>query len=439
METGRRCWPERYLKNEETKGEKKTLAGRLQGEGKMNRAEKIEGHPNAGNGTAFAVLFTMGFCHLLNDMIQSVVPAMYPLMKENFGFTFVQIGIITLVYQLVSSVFQPVVGLYADKHPRPYSLTAGMCFTLAGLLILAYAPGFATILLAVSVIGCGSAVFHPEASRVVQLASGGKKSLAQSIFQVGGNGGSAIGPLLAALIVLPYGQHAVGWMALAAMLAAIILVRIGAWYSLLLAQKRKDNAQALPVTSGLPRKTVHIALAILVLMLFSKYFFNACMTSYFTFYLIEKFGISIQHSQLCLFAYLAAFAAGTLAGGFLGDRYGRKYVILFSILGAAPFTLAMPYMNLGWTIFTAVMSGLVIASAFSAILVYATDLMPDKLGMISGMFFGLMFGLGGIGSAFFGWLADETSIEYIFHISTLLPLLGIVAIFLPDIRPSRAD
>ena len=336
-------------------------------------------------------------------------------------------------------MFQPVVGLYADKHPRPYSLAAGMCFTLAGLLILAYAPGFATILLAVSVIGCGSAVFHPEASRVVQLASGGKKSLAQSIFQVGGNGGSAIGPLLAALIVLPYGQHAVGWMALAAMLAAIILVRIGAWYSLLLAQKRKDNAQALPVTSGLPRKTVHIALAILVLMLFSKYFFNACMTSYFTFYLIEKFGISIQHSQLCLFAYLAAFAAGTLAGGFLGDRYGRKYVILFSILGAAPFTLAMPYMNLGWTIFTAVMSGLVIASAFSAILVYATDLMPDKLGMISGMFFGLMFGLGGIGSAFFGWLADETSIEYIFHISTLLPLLGIVAIFLPDIRPSRAD
>ena len=227
---------------------------------------------------------------------------------------------------------------------------------------------------------------------------------------MGGNGGSAIGPLLAALIVLPYGQHAVSWMALAAMLASIILVRIGAWYSLLLAQKKE-------------------------LMLFSKYFFNACMTSYFTFYLIEKFGVSIQDSQLCLFAYLAAFAAGTLAGGFLGDRYGRKYVILFSILGAAPFTLAMPYLNLGWTIFTAMMSGLVIASAFSAILVYATDLMPDKLGMISGMFFGLMFGLGGIGSAFFGWLADETSIEYIFHISTLLPLLGIVAVFLPDVRP----
>lgn len=403
--------------------------------GNMNIVERIKGHPKVGRGTAFAVLFTMGFCHMLNDMIQSVVPAMYPLMKENFGFTFVQIGIITLVYQLVSSVFQPFVGLYADKHPKPYSLAAGMCFTLAGLLILAYAPGFTAILLAVSVIGCGSAVFHPEASRVVQLASGGKKSLAQSIFQVGGNGGSAIGPLLAALIVLPYGQHAVSWMALAAMLASIILVRIGAWYSLLLAQKKEDREKVRAGTPNLPRKTVHFALAILVLMLFSKYFFNACMTSYFTFYLIEKFGVSIQDSQLCLFAYLAAFAAGTLAGGFLGDRYGRKYVILFSILGAAPFTLAMPYLNLGWTIFTAMMSGLVIASAFSAILVYATDLMPDKLGMISGMFFGLMFGLGGIGSAFFGWLADETSIEYIFHISTLLPLLGIVAVFLPDVRP----
>ena len=403
----------------------------------MNIAEKIKGRPRIKDGTAFAVLFTMGFCHMLNDMIQSVVPAMYPLMKENFGFSFIQIGIITLVYQMVSSVFQPFVGLYADKHPRPYSLAAGMCFTLAGLLILAYSPGFAAILLAVSVIGCGSAVFHPEASRVVQMASGGKKSLAQSIFQVGGNGGSAIGPLLAALIVLPHGQHAVGWMALAAMLASIILVRIGAWYSLLLAHKKGSREEVRALSPGQPRKTVHIALAILVLMLFSKYFFNACMTSYFTFYLIEKFGVPIQHSQLCLFAYLAAFAIGTLAGGFLGDRYGRKYVILFSILGAAPFTLAMPYLNLGWTIFAAVMSGLVIASAFSAILVYATDLMPDKLGMISGMFFGLMFGLGGIGSAFFGWLADETSIEYIFHISTLLPLLGIVAVFLPDIRPGN--
>lgn len=399
--------------------------------------EKIKGKPYITEGTSFGILFAMGFCHLLNDMVQSVVPALYPLLKDNFGFTFAQIGIITLVYQLTSSIFQPFVGLYADTHPKPYSLAAGMCFTLAGLLTLAYASGFLTILAAVSIIGCGSAIFHPEASRVVQLGSGGKKSLAQAIFQVGGNGGSALGPLLAALIVLPYGQHAVGWLALAAMLASFILVRVGAWYSLFLAKKKEHKTNARTVSTGLPARTVHAALAILVLMLFSKYFFNACMTSYFTFYLIDKFEVPVGQSQICLFAYLAAFALGTLAGGFLGDRYGRKYIILFSILGAAPFTLAMPYMNLGWTIFMAVMSGFVIASAFSAILVYATDLMPDKLGMISGMFFGMMFGLGGIGSAFFGWLADLTSIEYIFHISTLLPLLGIIAVFLPDIRPDR--
>ncbi len=398
--------------------------------------EKIKGRPSIAEGTAYTILFAMGFCHLLNDMVQSVVPAMYPLMKEDFGFTFAQIGTITLVYQLASSIFQPFVGLYADTHPKPYSLAAGMCFTLSGLLTLAYASSFLMILVAVSVIGCGSAIFHPEASRVVQMGSGGKKSLAQAIFQVGGNGGSALGPLMAAAIVLPYGQHAVGWMALAAMLASIILVRVGAWYSLLLAQKKGIKEKAAAISRGLPSGTVRMAMAILILMLFSKYFFNACMTSYFTFYLIEKFDVSVGHSQLCLFAYLAAFALGTLAGGVLGDRYGRKYIILFSILGAAPFTLAMPYMNLGWTIFTAVMSGLVIASAFSSILVYATDLMPGKLGMISGMFFGLMFGLGGIGSAFFGWLADRTSIEFIFRISTLLPLLGVIAVFLPDIRPS---
>ena len=398
--------------------------------------EKIKGRPRIAEGTAYTILFAMGFCHLLNDMVQSVVPAMYPLMKEDFGFTFAQIGTITLVYQLASSIFQPFVGLYADTHPKPYSLAAGMCFTLSGLLTLAYASSFLMILVAVSVIGCGSAIFHPEASRVVQMGSGGKKSLAQAIFQVGGNGGSALGPLLAAAIVLPYGQHAVGWMALAAMLASFILVRVGAWYSLLLAQKKGIKEKAAAISRSLPSGTVSMAMAILILMLFSKYFFNACMTSYFTFYLIEKFDVSVGHSQLCLFAYLAAFALGTLAGGVLGDRYGRKYIILFSILGAAPFTLAMPYLNLGWTIFTAVMSGLVIASAFSSILVYATDLMPGKLGMISGMFFGLMFGLGGIGSAFFGWLADRTSIEFIFRISTLLPLLGVIAVFLPDMRPS---
>lgn len=397
----------------------------------------IKGQPQVTEGTAYAILFTMGICHLLNDMIQSIIPAIYPLLKDKFGFTFAQIGIIMLVFQLTSSVLQPFVGLYADRHPQPYSLATGMCFTLVGLIALAFAPNFMLLLLSVALIGCGSSVFHPEASRVAQMASGGKKSLAQSIFQVGGNGGSAFGPLLAALVVIPYGQHAVGWFALAALLASLLLSRVGYWYSLVLTEIKENHRKKTFAPCNLPKRTVHIALGILVLMIFSKYFFNACMTSYFTFYLIEKFGVSVQTSQYCLFAYLAAFAIGTLVGGFLGDRYGRKYVILFSILGAAPFTLAMPYLNLGWTIVMAVITGLIIASAFSAIVVYATDLMPDKLGMIAGIFFGLMFGLGGIGSAFFGWLADKTSIEFIFHVSTWLPLFGIIAIFLPNIRPTK--
>ena len=411
-----------------------TFEGNMQVVSLLNR---IKGHPQVKEGTAYAVLFAMGFCHLLNDMIQSVIPAMYPLLKDSFGFTFAQIGLITLVFQLTSSIFQRVVGQYADRHPQPYSLAAGLCFTLLGLLALAFAPSFVVILLAVAVIGCGSSVFHPEASRVAQMASGGRKSLAQSIFQVGGNGGSAIGPLLAALIIIPYGQHAVGWFAFAALLASTILVRVGCWYSLVLAQGDRLRRVRRMVACNLSAKAVRRALAILVVMLFSKYFFTSCMTSYFTFFLIEKFGITVQQSQYCLFAFLAALAAGTLLGGYFGDRYGRKYVILFSILGAAPFTLALPHLNLAWTLVMAVVSGLIIASAFSAILVYATDLKPDKVGMISGVFFGLMFGLGGIGSAFFGWLADVTSIEFIFRISTLLPLLGIIAVFLPNIKPLK--
>ena len=399
--------------------------------------DKIKGHPRLAQGTAYAILFTMGTCHLLNDMIQSVIPALYPLLKDSFGFTFAQIGIITLVFQLTSSIFQPFIGLYADRRPQPYSLSLGMCFTLVGLLALAFATNFLLILLSVALIGCGSSVFHPEASRVAQMASGGRKSLAQSIFQVGGNGGSAIGPLLAALIVIPYGQHAVGWFALAALLASFLLARVGYWYSQVLREVKASRRQSGAVATSLPRRVVRFALGILVLMIFSKYFFNACMTSYFTFYLIEKFGLTVQQSQYCLFAYLAAFAIGTLVGGFLGDRYGRKYVILFSILGAAPFTLAMPYLGLFGTLAMAIITGLVIASAFSAIVVYATDLMPDKVGMIAGIFFGLMFGLGGIGSAFFGWLADVTSIEFIFHVSTWLPLMGVVAVFLPDVRPTK--
>ncbi len=402
-----------------------------------NILDSLKGHPHVKAETAYAILLAISICHLLNDMIQSVIPAMYPMLKDNLSLTFAQIGIITFVFQLASSILQPFIGLYADRHPQPYSLSMGMCFTLAGLVTLAYSTSFPMVLIAVAIIGCGSSVFHPEASRVAQMASGGKKSLAQSIFQVGGNGGSAIGPLLAALIVLPFGQHAAGWFAVAALLAALILVRIGYWYSLMLPQLGKFKRMRPVVSANLSTSMVRLSMAILVVMVFSKYFFNACMTSYFTFFLIDKFGITVQQSQFCLFAYLAAFAAGTLLGGFLGDRYGRKYVILFSIFGAAPFTLALPYIgSLPWVIVVATIIGLIIASAFSAIVVYATDLKPDKVGMVAGIFFGLMFGLGGIGSAFFGWLADVTSIDYIFKVSTWLPLLGIIAVMLPDIKPA---
>ncbi len=385
-------------------------------------------------GTAFVVLFVIGFAHLLNDMIQSVVPAVYPLIKEKFGLSFAQIGIITLVFQLTSSILQPFVGRYADRHPQPYSLFVGMCFTLVGLCALAVAPDFRVLVAAVSIIGFGSSIFHPEASQVAQLASGGRKGLAQSIFQVGGNGGTAVGPLLAALVVVPYGQGAIGWFSLAAIVAAVVLVRVGKWYSRQLAHVRVVSGAMDSEGCGLSRKTVRRAMAMLIVLMFSKHFYIACINSYFTFFLIGKFGVSVQASQFCLFAFLAASAVGTVAGGFLGDRFGRKYVIWGSILGAAPFALALPYTGLQATIVLSVVIGLVISSAFSAILVYATDLMPGKVGMIAGIFFGLSFGLGGIGSAFFGWLADRTGVGFIFRISSFLPLLGVVAGFLPDLR-----
>lgn len=381
---------------------------------------------------AYKILLILGLCHFLNDMIQAVIPAAYPILKESMGLNFVQIGVVTLVLQMVSSVLQPFVGYYTDHHPKPYSQAVGMCFTLCGLLLLAFAENFQILLLSVILVGCGSAVFHPESSRVAQMASGGRKGLAQSIFQVGGNGGSALGPLLCALVVLPFGQIAISWFAVIALLAVVFLVVVGRWYRAhigLMVQRKCGDVSGL-----LSSKTVRWAMVILVLMIFSKYFFNACMTNYYTFYLIERFDMSVQQSQLCLFGYLGAFALGTLIGGVAGDRYGRKYVILFSILGAAPFTLAMPYLNQTGVVISATLSGFIIASAFSAILVYATDLKPGALGVISGIFFGLMFGLGGIGAAFFGWLADECGIEYVFKISSYLPLLGIVAVFLPNVK-----
>ena len=393
---------------------------------------KLTGHPSMVEGTVYSMLVICSVSHFLNDMIQSIIPSIYPILKDKFDFTFMQIGIITLVFQMASSILQPFTGLYADKRPQPYALSVGMCFTLVGLLLLAFAGNYLLILMAATVVGLGSAVFHPTASRVAQMASGGKKSLAQSIFQVGGNGGSAVGPLLAALIILPFGQHAIAWFALAALLAAVIMIRLGAWYKARLAYVVNHPQQQPLLNHNISRRAKYGALVILILLVFSKYFYTACITSYFTFFLIDKFGVSVAASQIYLFVFLAAFAIGTVAGGMLGDRFGRKYVIWFSILGAAPFAIALPFVNLTWTIICCFFSGLIIASAFSSIVVYATDLMPDKVGMIAGIFFGLMFGLGGLGSAFFGWLADKTSIEFIFEVSAFLPLLGVIAGFLPN-------
>lgn len=388
-------------------------------------------------GTVYSMLVICGISHFLNDMIQSIIPSIYPILKAKFDFSFAQIGLITLVFQMTSSILQPFTGLYADRHPRPYALSVGMCFTLTGLQLLAFANHYLAILIAVSIVGFGSSVFHPTASRVTQMASGGKKSLAQSIFQVGGNGGSALGPLLAAIIILPYGQHSISWFALAALLAALIMIRLGAWYKARLKYIVKHPQKTPGLNTSISKRAKYGALAILILLVFSKYFYTSCITSYFTFFLIDKFGVSVRASQLFLFVFLAAFAIGTVAGGMLGDRFGRKYVIWFSILGAAPFALAMPYVGLTWTIICCFLSGLIIASAFSSIVVYATDLMPDKVGMIAGIFFGLMFGLGGLGSAFFGWLADKTSIEFIFQVSAFLPLLGIIAGLLPNTQKTK--
>lgn len=398
----------------------------------MTLKNKLLGNPTMTDGTIYSMLIICSISHFLNDMIQSIIPSIYPIVKDNFNFSFAQIGIITLVFQMTSSILQPFTGLYADRHPRPYALSIGMCFTLIGLLLLAFANNFPLILISVCVVGLGSSIFHPTASRVAQMASGGKKSLAQSIFQVGGNGGSAIGPLLAAIIILPYGQHAIAYFAIAALAASLIMLRLGRWYQLRISYINTHPQKQPLLNTHISQRSKHLALLILVILVFSKYFYTACITNYFTFYLIDKFGLSVQSSQICLFIYLAAFAIGTVAGGIFGDRFGRNYVIWFSILGAAPFALIMPHVGLTLTLLCAFLAGLIIASAFSSIVVYATDLMPEKTGMIAGIFFGLMFGLAGLGSAFFGWLADRTSINFIFHVSAFLPLLGIIAAFLPN-------
>ncbi len=388
----------------------------------------------AASKTVFSILFTISFCHLLNDMMQSVIPSVYPLIKDHFSLTFTEIGLITLTFQLTASLLQPFVGFYTDRKPRPMSLVVGMAFTFVGLILFSYAGNFGILLLAVGLVGVGSSVFHPESSRVAHLASGGKKGLAQSIFQVGGNTGSAIGPLLAAIIVMPFGVEGVKWVSVAALVAMVLLWQVGKWYSNHLYLKKRKNTPKVPSGRVFTKRQIISALLILLVLIFSKYFYLASMTSYFTFFLIDKFGVTAQESQLYLFAFLGAVAAGTIIGGPLGDRFGRKYVIWLSILGAAPFTLALPYVSLFWTIVLAVIIGVIIASAFSAILVYATDLVPGKVGTIAGLFFGLAFGLGGLGSAVLGGVADQTSIGYVFQLCAFLPLLGIVTGFLPSVE-----
>lgn len=361
--------------------------------------------PGAVRAMVFPIVITLSIAHLLNDTMQSVIPALYPLIKQDLGLTFSQIGIITLVFQLTSSILQPLVGRYTDKHPKPYALATGMAFSLAGLAILSTAHNFWTILLGVSILGWGSSIFHPNASRVTQIAAGKRKGLAQSIFQVGGSTGTAIGPLLAALIVIPHGQIAVSYFSIIALIGFVLLFRIGSWYKVQLQDLNSNAHQKTRAPAhGLSKNKVIWALTLLVILLFSKSLYSVSMTNYFTFFLIEKFDISVQQSQVCLFLFLASCSLGVLLGGAIGDRFGRKYVIWGSILGAAPFTIALPYVSFEMTIILSIIIGIVISSAFSAILVYAIDLMPGNIGTIAGIFFGLSFGLGGLGSAVLGYI-----------------------------------
>ncbi len=383
--------------------------------------------------TLFAILAAISFCHLLNDMVQSLIPAIYPILKSSFHLDFGQIGLITLTYQMTASLLQPLVGSYTDRKPHPYSLPIGMTFTLIGLVFLALAPSFGMLLLAAALVGMGSSVFHPESSRVARLASGGQHGLAQSVFQVGGNTGSAVGPLLAAFIVLPTGQRSIAWFSLAALVGIMVLMRVGAWYKQH-PMRKHPAAKRQEGHTVLPRKKIVIAMAVLVALIFSKYFYLASLTSYYTFYLINKFHVSVQSSQIYLFIFLGAVAAGTVIGGPVGDRFGRKLVIWCSILGVLPFTLLLPYANLFWTPILTVIIGLVLASAFSAILVYAQDLIPGSIGMVSGIFFGFAFGMGGIGAAVLGEVADLTNIDFVYKVCSFLPVIGLLTAFLPNLR-----
>ena len=415
---------------------------------------------NLRNKAALSVLLMVSLGHLLNDMFQAVIPAIYPMIKESLGLSFMQIGAITLTNQITSSFLQPMVGYFSDKYPRPYGLVVGMCFTMTGLLLLSVAESFPLVLFSVAFVGVGSSVLHPESSKVARLASGGAKGMAQSIFQIGGNVGRAISPVAVALIVIPHGQGSIRWFALLAVVAIWLLAKIGSWYKKQLelteqreqsqahlssAESRRKSTEGqlygrskskydIENVSRLSKQQIIAALLVLLILMFSKDFYTANLQSYLTFYMIDKFGLSVTASQYVLFAYLVSTAIGLLIGGEVGDRYGRKYVIWVSILGSSPFALLLPYCDLTWTIILVILVGMVMSSAMSAILVYATELLPGNVGMISGAFFGLAFGLGGIGSALFGWLADYSSIQYVFQLTAFLPLLGIVTYFLPNIK-----
>ena len=388
--------------------------------------------------TVFPILIAISISHLLNDTMQSLIPSTYPILKDSLHLDFGQLGLVTFCFQLTASLLQPFVGLYTDKKPQPYSLAIGMCFTLAGLVMLSRAGSFPLVLLSVALVGVGSSIFHPEASRLAYMASGGRRGMAQSLFQVGVNAGSSLGPLLAAQIIAPNHQSRILWFSLAALLAIAVLVRTGGWYSRNIVRAKKRSAGvASDIHPALSKKKVAFALSILLVLIFSKYFYMASMTSYYTFFMMDKFHVSVQSSQMYLFIFLFSVAAGTVIGGPIGDRIGRKYVIWFSILGVAPFTLLLPYANLFWTAVLTVFIGVILASAFSAILVYAQELVPGKVGMIAGLFFGLAFGMGGIGAAVLGKLADHTSISHVFRLCAFLPLLGLLTGLLPDVEKGR--
>ena len=404
----------------------------------MTPAVQTETTAQARAKTTFAILISISFCHFLNDMVQSLIPALYPMLKSTYALDFGQVGLITLAFQMTASLLQPIVGLYTDRRPQPYSLVVGSGLTLVGLLALAAANSFATLVLSAALVGTGSAVFHPESSRVARMASGGQHGLAQSLFQVGGNTGSSVGPLLAAFIVLPRGQSSVAWFSVTALIAMVVLTKVGTWSKLHRLPGGKARAAHGEHHSAISTKRIVVALAVLIALIFSKFFYLASLSSYYTFYLISKFHVSVQSAQIHLFIFLGAVAAGTIIGGPVGDRIGRKLVIWCSILGVLPFTLILPYASLFWTGILSVIIGLILASAFSAILVYAQELIPGKIGMISGMFFGFAFGMGGVGAALLGQLADHTSIAYVYHVCSFLPAIGILTVLLPNLEPVRS-